>query len=164
MFQPLSIFNRNRNLPTVGETTRDPFFRLQHEMNRLFDEAFTSFGGGTLSALSPTVNPICDLRETDRAFECELELPGVKEDDIDVQVQDNLLTVRGEKRSEKKQDDKGYHYFERAYGSFARTIPLPTEIDPDKVEAVFRDGVLKLTLPKLPEAQTKTKRISIKRG
>lgn len=166
MFQPLSIFNRKRQPLAPLAASADPFFRLQHEMNRLFDETFPGFGlpaefAGT--AFSGETRPRIDMRETDKTLVVEAELPGVAESDIDVQVSDNVLTIRGEKRFEKK-EDKGeeYHYLERAYGSFARSIPLPFDVDPDSVEAVFRDGVLNLTMQKPAGAATRSRKIPIK--
>ncbi|MBI1366795.1 MAG: Hsp20 family protein [Alphaproteobacteria bacterium] len=170
MFKPLTLFNRGRNAPTLSErSSGDPFFRLQDEMNRLFDEAFASFGAPSLwpsrSYSSGDVFPTLDLRETDESYEIEAELPGVSEKDIDVEVNDNILTIRGEKRTERDESGKkGYRLVERSYGSFARSIPLPTEIDPDHVDAVFKDGVLKLTLAKPPESVRRSKRIEIKKG
>jgi HSP20 family protein len=164
MFQPLAVFSRARRDPALTESqSRDPFYRLQHEMNRLFDEAFTrfpSFG----SSFAADVSPRIDICETDRALEVEAELPGVSENDVDIELADNVLTIRGEKRSEKQDKGKnGYQYMERSYGSFSRSIPLPFEVDSNKVDASFKDGVLKLTLPKPPEAQRRTKKIEIKR-
>lgn len=168
MFQPLSIFNRKRQPLAPGSFTADPLFRLQHEMNRLFDESFSSFGLPAEFAGTPftgEARPKIDMRETDNQLVVEAEIPGVAEDDIDVQVSDNVLTIRGEKRFEKK-EDKGeeYHYLERAYGSFARSIPLPYDVDPNSVEAVFKNGVLTLTMPKPPEEARRTRKIAIKRA
>ena len=170
MFRPLALFNRDRRAPAAtGRTSHDPFFQLQDEMNRLFYDAFASFGAPVSwrsNAERGEIAPSLDLRETDAAFEVEAELPGVDENDIDVEVVDNVLTIRGEKRFEKRDEDKkgGYHYVERAYGSFARSVPLPAEIDPERVEAVFKNGVLKLTLPKPPEAQRRAHKVAIAKG
>lgn len=170
MFYPLTKFNRHRRTPaTTDQSLSDPFFRFQREMNRLFDDAFSGFGlpaAFTPSGFSGDVAPHIDMRETDDAIEIDVELPGVSEDDVDVELSDNMLTIRGEKRVEKKDEDKkgGYHYLERAYGSFARSVPLPFDVDPDKVNASFKNGVLKLTLPKPPEEQRRTKKIAIKKG
>ncbi|HXI87638.1 MAG TPA: Hsp20/alpha crystallin family protein [Parvularculaceae bacterium] len=147
----------------------DPFFRLQHEMNRLFDDAFAGFGApstwGAKLFSDGDAFPTIDLRETDETYEIEAELPGVSEKDIDVEVTDNVLTIRGEKRFERDdQDKKGYRLVERSFGSFARSIPLPTEVDPDHVDAVFKNGVLTLSLPKPPEAVRRSRRIEIKKG
>lgn len=168
MFQPLSIFNRKRQSLAPSSYSADPFFRLQHEMNRLFDETFSGFGlpsAFTAAPFAGEARPRIDVRETDAAFVVEAELPGVAEDDLDVQLSGNTLTISGEKRFEKK-EDKGeeFHYLERAYGSFARSIPLPYDVDPDSVEAVFKNGVLTLTLPKPPGEVSRSRRISIKKG
>jgi len=169
MFRPLSIFNRNAEaLPTRTESySGDPYFRLQHEMNRLFDDAFAGFGlpaafrGGADEARLPRL----DLHEAAHAIEIEAELPGVEEKDIDVQISDTLLTIRGEKKFERK-DEKGgdYRVVERSFGEFSRSVTLPFAVDPDAVEASFKNGVLKLTLPKPPEAQTRTRRIAISKA
>ena len=169
MFRPLSIFNRNaESLPAKTEAySGDPFFRLQHEMNRLFDDAFVGFGlpAAFRREADEARSPRIDLRDTDHAVEIEAELPGVDERDIDVQISDNLLTIRGEKKFERKDEKEGeYRVLERAYGSFSRSMTLPFAVDPDAVEASFRNGVLKLTLPKPPEAQARTKRIAINRA
>jgi HSP20 family protein len=168
-FRPLSLFNRNPSLPSAPSEaySSDPFFRLQHEMNRLFDDAFSGFqfpaafrGDGDETRL-----PRIDVHEADHAVEVEAELPGVDEKDIDVQVTDNLLTIRGEKKFERKDAKEGqYRVMERSYGSFTRSMTLPFSVNPDAVEATFKNGVLKLTLPKPPEAQLQTKRIAIKRA
>lgn len=168
MFQPLSLFNRKRQSLTPANYTSDPFYRLQHEMNRLFDETFSGFtfpGEGALTAFSGEMRPRIDMRETDEAFVVEAELPGIAEDDIDVQLSDNVVTIRGEKRHERKEDKgESYHFVERSYGSFSRSIPLGYDVDPDSVEAVFKDGVLTLTLPKPADAASRTRRISVKKG
>ncbi|NWG71833.1 MAG: Hsp20/alpha crystallin family protein [Parvularculaceae bacterium] len=163
MFRPLTLFNRNRSLPAASGDAGDPFFRLQNEMNRLFDEAFAGFSGfasgGTVGALTPRV----DLKETGDALEAFFELPGVDEKDLDVEISDNILTVRGEKRAERseREDGSGYHFVERSYGSFARSIALPAEIEQDRVKAEFSNGVLKLWLPKNAEARNRTRKIAI---
>jgi HSP20 family protein len=165
MIRPLTIFNRNRNLPSAATDAGDPFLRLQSEMNRLFEDAFAGFPAVTEFARAG-VAPRLDLRETEEALEAEIELPGVTDKDIDVSIVDNVLTVRGEKRAERKEDDegRGYHLVERSYGSFARAIPLPVEVDPERVDGVFKDGVLRLTLPKLPQSKSRTRKIEIRRG
>lgn len=168
-FRPLSLFNRNSSLPAARSEpfSGDPFYRLQHEMNRLFDDAFsgfqfpTSFRGEGDDARLPRI----DVHEADHAVEIEAELPGVDEKDIDVEVADNLLTIRGEKKFERKDEKEGqYRVMERSYGSFTRSMTLPFAVDPNAVEATIKNGVLKLTLPKPPEAQTQSKRIAIKRA
>jgi len=169
MFRPLSVFNRNdRQTPARDDAfSGDPFFRLQHEMNQLFNDAFNGFG---LSAafrgdFDEARLPRIDVRDADHAVEIEAEFPGVEEKDLDVQVNDNLLTIKGEKKFERKDEKEGaYRVMERSYGSFARSMTLPFAVDPETVEATFRNGVLKLTLPKPPEARSEAKKIAVKRG
>lgn len=168
MFRPLARLNRSRNAPAETRDVSDPFFRLQNEMNRLFDDVFFSpprlssaWSGGEGMMMTPQV----DLKETPDALEASVDLPGVKEDDIDVEIADNVLTLRGEKRFEREEgrEGGGYHFVERSYGSFARSIPLPVEIDEDRVEASFSNGVLRLSMPKRPEARTRARKIAIGR-
>ena len=169
MFRPLSVFNRNdREAPARGGAySGDPFFRLQHEMNQLFNDAFTgfmtppAFRGEFDEARLPRI----DVHEAGDAVEIEAELPGVDEKDLDVQVNDNFLTIRGEKKFERKDDKEGaWRVTERSYGSFSRSLTLPFAVDPQSVEATFKNGVLKLTLPKPAEARTEARRIAVKRG
>lgn len=142
-----------------------PFFKtLQQEVDRVFDdfrnlnpwdsEAFfgSSNGGLTLKL---------DVSETDKEVEVSTELPGVKMNDIEVSATDNLLTIKGEKSVQSDKDEKDYHLSERHYGSFLRTIPLGFEIDSDRVNASFSDGVLTITITKPPEVTAKTKKIKI---
>jgi HSP20 family protein len=168
MFRPLAIFNRNNadNAP-VALSSPDPFFRLQHEVNRLFDDAFSGFG--LSSRLAPEFqdfrSPRINVRETDAAFEIEAELPGVDEKDIDVELSDNVLTIRGEKRAEREETKKNgdYRLIERSFGSFARSIEVPFAVEADGVEATFRNGVLTLTLPKPADAVSRTRKIVVKK-
>lgn len=169
MFKPLSAFNRGgQQTPArIEPYSSDPFFRLQHEMNRLFDDAFSGFGFPSVfrGELNDARTPRIDVHEADHAVEIEAELPGVEEKDLDVQVSDNLLTIRGEKKFERKDEKEGqYKVMERSYGSFSRSMTLPFSVDPSAVEATFRNGVLKLTLPKPAEARSEARRITIKRG
>ena len=168
MFRPLAILNRNNAESAPASVSPvDPFFRLQHEMNRLFDDAFSGFAPAPrLSAETAELrSPRINIRETETALEVEAELPGVDEKDIDVELKDNVLTIRAEKRMERKDDKEGdYRLVERSFGSFVRSIPAPFAADPDAVEATFRNGVLNLTLPKPPEAVSKSRKIAVKRA
>lgn len=156
MLRSLMPFGR---LSESGPT--DPFLSLQRRMNRLFEDAFRGLpaipeNGGTV------LEPSIDVKETDKAIEVEAELPGVDEKDIEVTLEDGTLTVKGEKKVEKEESSAGYYMSERRYGSFFRSLGLPPGIDTEKTSASFANGVLTVTLPKLPEAQTKAKKIAIK--
>ena len=145
-----------------SQSNENPFSALHQEMNRLFD----SFGGrfglqadGPEGWLAPCVN----VSETDDAIQITAELPGVEEDQIEVTLVDDVLTIKGEKQSEstKEEDGKTYRLVERSYGSFQRRIPLPFKADPEKVGADFDKGVLSVTIPKPPEVEAKSHRIAI---
>lgn len=163
MFRPLTLFNRNRNAPAMrDESSGDPFYQLHREMNRLFDDFWSDFGAPSyFTGDRGRARPVhVDYRETDRALEIDAELPGVDEDDIDVQLSDNLLTIKAEKKYEEEKDGNST----RSYSSFSRSIALPYDVDGDRVEATFKNGVLKLTLPKPPEIAAKTKKIAVHKG
>lgn len=152
-------------LPTVwGEpgSEREPFRALQNEIDRVFGDfmsgvpAFGRWNGD--GRLSFNV----DVAETDKAIEVHAELPGVEEKDIDVTLAGDVLTIKGEKKSEKDEKTKDYRLVERSYGSFQRSMRLPFQADPGKVEATFNKGVLKLVVPKPVEAQAKQQKIAVK--
>lgn len=107
--------------------------------------------------MAPRVN----VAETGKEVEVTAELPGLEEKDIHVTLDENLLTIRGEKSAEHEKQKKNYHLMERSVGSFLRTIPLPPGVDPPRVKASFKQGVLKVALPKRPEAQAQRKQIKV---
>lgn len=146
------------------DVAEDPFTAMRREMDRMFEEMTKSFSLARPAFGLGVMAPRVDMRETDTAVEIQAELPGVTEQDIEVQLADGILTLKGEKKQEREEKEKGYYLMERSYGSFLRQIPIPVEVEEDKVEAKFDKGVLSIILPKKPEAQTKTKKIEIKTG
>ena len=108
--------------------------------------------------------PHMDVRETDKDIVVEAELPGIDEKDVSLSLQDGVLTIRGEKKHEHEEEKENYRMMERRYGSFQRSVRLPDTMDEDKVEASFNNGVLKVSLPKHPEAIGKQRTIPIKKG
>jgi HSP20 family protein len=154
-------------LPRHGS---DPFLALHREMNRLFDEAFRGFGlseGGTSPealASGGVAVPRIDVSETDQDLTVFVELPGVDQNDVEITLTDDVLTIRGEKKARTENQQQNYHVMERSYGSFARAIRLPFAVNPDQVQATFKDGVLSVALPKPAEAQQKERRIQISSG
>ncbi len=143
-----------------------PYASFQREMNRLFDNFFSGFG---LSSWAPfergvtqTFTPKVDVSETEKEIRISAELPGMEEKDVDVSLTRDALTIKGEKKSETEDKGKDYYRVERSYGSFTRTIPLPVEVDADKVEATFKKGVLDITLPKTAKAIEETKKVPVK--
>lgn len=147
----------------------DPFAAMRREMDRMFDDVWKGFGNGGGSGLPAvfaggTAAPKIDVKETEAGIEVSAELPGVDEKDIEVELQDDVLTIRGEKKIEKEEGDKekGYHLMERSYGSFARSIALPYSADSGKVSADFSKGVLKVVIPRPAEVAAKTRKIEVK--
>ena len=122
-------------------TTTSPIFGLRREIDRLFEDTFARDG----NAWTPAV----DIKETEKDIRVELELPGLKPEDVEVTAENGVLTIRGEKRSERKEGEESrYHVVERAYGSFMRTFQLPQGIDEEQINAEFDNGILTLLIPK----------------
>ncbi|MFN3465418.1 MAG: Hsp20/alpha crystallin family protein [Terricaulis sp.] len=139
------------------DATLSPFFTLRREMDRLFDDAFRGFG---LTGFDQNIGwPQVDVVERDKEVRVTAELPGLEEKDIELRVEDNVLILAGEKRHE--HDDEERRYSERYYGRFERRLALPAEVDDERAEARFRNGVLTVTLPKIAREQSRRKRIAI---
>ncbi len=158
-------WSRDKDEDLVKNGNDNPFLTLQREMNRMFDSFSrsvfddSSFFKGRGSGMISTK---MDIKETDKDIRVSLELPGIEEKDIDVNVSKDLLTVKGEKQAEKDEKKEGYHLIERSFGSFHRSVPLPPGVETDQVEAKFKNGVLNVVLPKSEEAQKETKKVEIK--
>lgn len=135
--------------------------RLRREMDTLFDRFFRDPWGG-LDALSEALPaaPRLDLAETDERVTVTLDLPGVDPKDVDISVTGGMLTVRGERKHEREDKRADYHFVERQFGAFQRSVQLPSTVDPDKVEAKFKNGVLTIEVAKHPDA--KPKRIKVR--
>lgn len=129
---------------------------IRDEMNRLFDDFFGSLSerSGETAAEGMWM-PAVDISETEHDLVVTAELPGVKKDDVKLSVQDNTLTIKGEKKQEKETKEENYHRVERTYGAFQRTFTLPAFVNSSKIKASFKDGVLKVRLPKREEAKAK---------
>jgi HSP20 family protein len=142
----------------------DPFLSLQQDFERLYNEFFDLApwsGGDGLNAFNPRVN----VTEHANAIEVTAELPGLDEKDVDISLSRDILTIKGEKKEEREEKQANYYRTERVYGSFCRTIGLPAGVvDVDNVEASFKNGVLTITLPKRPQAEEVSRRISVKTG
>jgi HSP20 family protein len=127
-----------------------PFTRDVFEMEPLWRTGF-----------SWATRPAVDVRDRETLYELTAELPGLSEGDVKLSLSDGVLTIRGEKREDRNEEDRGYYLSERRFGSFQRALRLPEDIDPDKIEAKFKNGVLTVKMPKVPESAAKTKRIEI---
>ena len=146
----LMPIGRDRNVARSDNA----FMSLQHEIDRLFDDFTRGFPalstGGTAELL-----PKLDVTETDKQIEITAEMPGLEERDVQVNLADNVLTIRGEKKAEKEEKDKTYRLVERSYGSFVRSLELPEGVNADAIKASIDKGVLKVTVPKPAPAQVK---------
>ena len=158
-----------RNQQTTPSRYRDegdPFMTLHREMNRLFDDVFRTFDMapfGTLGGMGRMAGwPSVEVSETDKDVRISAELPGLEEKDVEVLMGDGVLTLRGEKKSEIEDTERAFS--ERSYGRFERRIPLGWDVEEDKVDAAFRNGVLTVTMPKSPESKPNVKRIAINSG
>jgi HSP20 family protein len=170
----------------LGRTYGDPFMSLHREMNRLFDDAFRGMSpsgqglGGQPSGQAggqaaqggqfgqggfgqAALVPHMDVSETDAELRICAELPGVAEGDVEVTLQDDILTIRGEKKFERADERENFHFVERSYGTFQRSLRIPYPVDPDEVQASFERGVLTVTLPKSRQEE-KSRRIEVKSG
>jgi HSP20 family protein len=132
---------------------------IQNEMNRLFN---TFFDQGAPADARGRWMPPMDLLETTEHYVLRADLPGLSDDDVDIQLQDNVLTVSGQRNAEHESRQEGYHRIERAFGAFSRSLTLPDGVDPDAIEAHFDRGVLEIRISK-PE-QKKPRQVQIKLG
>ena len=147
-------------MTTLMRWTPPDLFRRR--MSRLFDNSFNEFLApmGDSEELGGKWLPPVDVRETDEALTFTAEVPGLGKDDVSVTLENNVLTISGERRFEKDAEKEGYHRIERAYGTFSRSFTLPANVESDKAKATFENGVLSIALPKTEEA--KPRKIAIK--
>lgn len=150
-----------------------PAYSLQREMNQLFDDFFRlwdmpmmgrafdlhPFSTFEQSALTPRI----DVRETDKELRITAELPGLTENDINVSLCKDTLTIQGEKKQESEGTVKGWYHMERSYGKFTRSVPLPCEVDPDHCTASFKNGLLTVSLSKTVQTQAQSKSIPVRK-
>jgi len=152
-----------------------PLLSFQQELNKMFEEFFNSedsFGDLSMFPMGvgekswDPLTPRVDLSETEKDVIVSMELPGICEEDIDVSIKDNALTVSGEKKQERdsEEKDKGWYRLERHFGSFSRTVPLPTRVKDSEAEATFKNGVLTISIPKEDSETSTAHRISVRKG
>ena len=148
---PLSLLSENRF-----------FTDFDRRMDNLFDEVF---GGSLVSYVVPETrgifSPRTDIKESDKDFRVSAEMPGIDHKDIDVSIHNGILTISGEKKVEKEEKSTDYHHVERSYGCFSRSISLPDYVNTDKIEAMYKNGVLTVSLPKTEKAMKLSKKIDV---
>ena len=147
------VLRRNDSEPRTTDV-----WGLQSDINRLFDAFMTPF---EVTEIRRTLSPKLDVAETKDKYEIKAEMPGIDEKDIDVSMNDGVLTISGEKKTEAESDDKGYWLKECSYGSFSRSVRLPENIADDKIVAKFDKGVLMIDVPKKEPTVAKAKKIAI---
>lgn len=158
----LNSFKNKSNIARRGEGGH-PLGPLHRQMDRLFDDFFGGFDlspmrhiGGWDQKFVPNI----EVSDSEKELTVTAELPGLDEKDIELSLERGVLTIKGQKKDQKEEKDKGYYYSERSFGSFSRSISLPAEVDEEKADAKFKKGVLSISLPKIsPE---KAKKIAIK--
>ena len=170
---PLVRFNRRQPrtafppFPSAGTFPVLPGFDdLENRMNKLIERVFTEPFSVTLPESIGWV-PAMDIVENEKDFMVAAELPGLDEKNVDVSVEDGLLTIKGEKTEEKEEKKEGeelkkFYLYERNYGSFSRSFALPPNVDATKIDAEFKKGLLKVRLPKMAEAKTNGRKVEIK--
>lgn len=173
-------FNRNlipwnwgkKNLPvrkedSTNESTLYSPSLLQRDINRVFDNFFHTFENGMMSAVGEAYGsmfyPRIEVNETAKDLRVSVELPGIDDKDLDVSIDDDGLTITGEKKEEKQENKSGFYFRERTYGSFQRRIPFPCAVDKDHVEATFKRGVLNVVLQKAAGSQQQIRRINVQK-
>jgi len=148
----------------VAKPEDHPFFSLHKQMNEMFENFEKNFGLDW-PKMPETDTGLwrvdMDISESDHDYTLEAELPGLKPNDVEIKVEGNMLRITGEKKQEEEKKNKTWRRIERRYGSFQRMLQLPPEADVDRIDADFKDGVLKITVPKTHEAVESAKRIPI---
>jgi HSP20 family protein len=142
--------------PLAWEPIRE-IERMQRQMNRMMERLFPGDGGRGALAYVPSA----ELEETDKEILLKLEIPGMEAKDLDIEVEEGSVTIRGERKTETKTEEKGLVRSEFHYGKFERVIPLPTRVQHENVKAEYKNGILSLTLPKTEEEQRKVVKVNI---
>jgi len=139
----------------------DPFLQMQQRMNGLFDDFFGRSSSDLWNGANLAFAPQIELSETEKEVRIAAELPGLDEKDVEVTLSGDLLTIKGEKKHEQEEEKGDYYRSERSYGYFQRSVQLPQGVDTDNAKAKFKKGVLKVSIPKTPEAQSNRRRIEV---
>tara|TARA_R110001592_G_scaffold177076_2_gene417312 strand:- start:124325 stop:124876 length:552 start_codon:yes stop_codon:yes gene_type:complete len=173
---PWNWFNKEeaseaKHLPISNEGSRyTPHMQLHQNIDRLLDHAFRDFGLPSLLADNPLssltqeviLKPNMDIEASDKEYTITVEVPGVAEDNIKLELADNTLTIQGEKKQESEKKDKDVYRIERSYGSFQRVLSLPEDADQGNIDARFKNGILTITMPRKVVSKSESKIINIK--
>lgn len=168
---PVTTTSKEAAKPAIESQPWRPLDFLKREIDRVFDDYGSDFWRRPFRSLADfeplwsqklSLMPAVDIVESDKAYEITCELPGMDEKNIEVNLTNGGLTIKGEKKDEKEEKSKDLYVSERRFGSFERYFQLPEGVDADKIEASFKKGVLTVTLPKKPEAQKPAKKIDVK--
>ncbi len=169
--------NAGKIVPVKRESAKEqsgapdnPLQQFHNEIDRLFDRAFSGFGLPSLGFDQPLfprladgmLKPTLDLGASDKEYTITVEIPGVDEKDVSLEIVNDTLTIRGEKKHEKEEKEKDYYRMERSYGTFQRVLSLPEDANQDDVKATFKKGVLTVTLPRKALPESKVKQIKVK--
>jgi HSP20 family protein len=157
-------FARSQNHDLSGSLTR-----FHQDIDRLFDQAFRGFDLAPFGLNRPRlprmnggmIKPTLDLSATDTAYTVAVEVPGVDEKDVKVEIVNDTLTIRGEKKHEKEENEKNYYRMERSYGAFQRVLSLPDDADQDGVSATFKNGVLTVSMPRMATRHADVRQIEV---
>jgi len=151
--------------PSHRREDAGPFAELHKQMDELFDDWARSVRPPVATRREAgLLRPTIDVSETDEAFKVIAELPGVEEQDVDVTVSDDRLTIKAEKRKESEEKGEHFHRVERSYGTFERSMSLPRGVDTDNVNAQMKNGMLTVTIPKTPSMKEHTRKIEVKKS
>lgn len=149
-----------RRYPRTSALRRDPLFEDVDNLFNEFVRPMSLFGRWMGEGLRDTWVPPVDVQETDSAFVFTAELPGLTKNDIEITLEDNLLTLSGERKFSEKTENENYHRIERAYGKFSRSFSLPSQVESEQVSALFKDGILSVEVPKSEQAKPRKIKIS----
>jgi HSP20 family protein len=156
----------SKELARVEQSTYpSPFEEMERRIDEFFKKPFSLFGPTWFPRMRmpefEEMTPSVDIFEEGHDVVLKAELPGMKKEDIEVKLTDDMITLSGEKKKEEKIEKKNYHRLERSYGSFVRSFRLPAEVQTDQVKAQFKDGILEIRIPKTEEAKKKEKKVDI---
>lgn len=163
---PVPVRHPGKDRPYPGQP-RDPMEQFHHGIDRLFDEFFRGFDLPIWKGIEPArpgstiLRPKVDLSATESAYLLSVEIPGVSEKEVSVEVRAGAMIIKGEKKQEKEEKTQDYYRIERSYGAFQRVLSLPEDVDQEGIKAEFKNGVLSITMPRRPLAKGETKQIKI---